>query len=153
MRAVVLTVSDRSAAGERPDASGPLAEEVLTAHGFDVTREVVPDDADAITDVLRRAADAGVKLVITTGGTGLAPRDVTPEATLAVLDRRADGISELIRRSGTVPTAALSRGVAGISRQTLIINLPGSTGAVRDGMAALEPILMHAVDQLAGYDH
>jgi molybdenum cofactor synthesis domain-containing protein len=153
MKAVVLTVSDRAAAGTRTDESGPLAAELLAAQGFEVTRQLTPDDSPAISDALRAAVDGGADLVITTGGTGLAPRDVTPEATKALIDRPADGIAELIRRSGSVPTAALSRGIAGVSGRTLIINLAGSTGAVRDGIAALEPLLAHAVSQLAGGDH
>ncbi|HEX3707639.1 MAG TPA: MogA/MoaB family molybdenum cofactor biosynthesis protein [Mycobacteriales bacterium] len=153
MRAVVLTVSDRAVAGTRTDESGPLAAELLTAQGFDVTQQLAPDDTSAITKALRAAIGSGADLVITTGGTGLAPRDVTPEATMALIDRPADGIADLIRRAGSVPTAALSRGVAGVTERTLIINLAGSTGAVRDGIAALEPLLAHAVSQLAGGDH
>jgi molybdenum cofactor synthesis domain-containing protein len=153
VKAVVLTVSDRVSTGDRVDESGPLAEELLTAQGFDVVRRLTSDDSPAIADALRAAVDEGVDLVITTGGTGLGPRDVTPEATLTIIDRPAEGIAELIRRSGSVPTAALSRGVAGVSARTLVINLAGSTGAVRDGIAALEPLLAHAVSQLAGGDH
>lgn len=148
-----MTVSDRTVAGTRVDESGPLAAELLAAAGFEVSRQLTADDVPAITAALRSAIDDGVELVITTGGTGLAPRDVTPEATTALIERPASGIAELIRRSGSVPTAALSRGVAGISGRTLVINLAGSTGAVRDGIAALEPLLAHAVSQLAGGDH
>jgi molybdenum cofactor synthesis domain-containing protein len=153
VKAVVVTVSDRSAAGVRDDQSGPLAAELLTAQGFDVTRDLAPDEAPAITAALRAAVAGGADLVITTGGTGLAPRDVTPEATMALIDRPAVGIADLIRRAGSVPTAALSRGVAGVSGRTLIVNLAGSTGAVREGITALEPLLAHAVSQLAGHDH
>jgi molybdenum cofactor synthesis domain-containing protein len=153
VKAVVVTVSDRTVAGLRVDESGPLAADLLATQGFEVTRRLTPDDSPAITAALRAAIDDGVDLVITTGGTGLGPRDVTPEATTALIERPAEGIAELIRRSGSVPTAALSRGVAGISARTLIINLAGSTGAVRDGIAALEPLLAHAVSQLAGGDH
>jgi molybdenum cofactor synthesis domain-containing protein len=153
VKAVVLTVSDRVYAGERDDASGPLALELLTEVGFQATTAVVNDDTSAISVALRGAVDNGVDLVVTTGGTGLAPRDVTPEATAAVIDRAAPGIAEAVRRAGSVPTAALSRGIAGIAGQTLIVNLAGSPGAVRDGMAALRPLLTHAVSQLHGGDH
>lgn len=153
MRAVVLTVSDRSYAGERPDASGPLAADLLRELEFSVSVSVIPDDAAAVAEALREAADAEVDLVLTTGGTGLGPRDVTPEATAAVLERRAPGIADLVRAAGTVPTAALSRGVAGTVGRTLVVNLAGSPGAVRDGVAALAPLLPHAVSQLRGGDH
>lgn len=153
MNAHVLTISDRVTAGARGDASGPIAVEGLTSQGFTVTAGVVPDDTDAISAALRSAVDAGVDLVVTTGGTGLGPRDVTPEATAAVIDRPAPGIAELVRRAGQVPTAALSRGLAGAAGTTLIINLAGSPGAVRDGLDALGPILGHAVEQLRGADH
>jgi molybdenum cofactor biosynthesis protein B len=153
MRATVVTVSDRVSDGVRTDASGPLAARLLTDQGFTTSNAVVPDEAGAITDVLRAAVEAGVDVVVTTGGTGLTPRDVTPEATAPVIDRPAPGLAELIRRSGAVPTAALSRGLAGVAGRTLIINLAGSPGAVRDGITALEPILGHAVSQLRGGDH
>lgn len=153
MRAIVLTVSDRSYAGERPDTSGPLAADLLRELGFSASVSVVPDDAAAVGEALREAADAEVDLVLTTGGTGLGPRDVTPEATVAVLERRAPGLAELVRAAGTVPTAALSRGVAGSVGRTLVVNLAGSPGAVREGVAALAPLLPHAVTQLRGGDH
>ena len=148
-----MTVSDRVSSGERADKSGPLAVELLAAMDFDATLTVVSDDEPAICDALRHAVGEGVDVVITTGGTGLTPRDVTPEATASVVERPAPGIAEVVRRSGQVPTAALSRGIAGVAGQTLIVNLAGSTGAVRDGMQALQPLLAHAVEQLHGGDH
>ncbi|MCU1675949.1 MAG: molybdenum cofactor synthesis domain protein [Frankiales bacterium] len=154
--ALVITVSDRSSAGERADVSGPAGARALGALGFDVTPIiVVPDDREAIWSALRMAVDSGIPLVVTTGGTGLGPRDVTPEATAAVIEREVPGIAELLRAASRdrVPAASLSRGLAGVADRTLIINLPGSPGAVRDGIAALVPILWHAVDQITGGDH
>lgn len=157
MNAAVLTCSDRCARGEAVDTSGPHVAERLQEAGFDVVELlVVPDDVAAIGAALRRWADElGVDVVITTGGTGFSPRDVTPEATLAVVDRRAAGIAELIRAKGLkkTPHACLSRGEAGLRGRTLVVNLPGSLKAVRDGMDTLVPILAHAVRMIAGGDH
>jgi molybdenum cofactor synthesis domain-containing protein len=150
----VVTVSDRSATGKRPDASGPILVEALQALGFAVTEPVVvPDEQPAIEAALRAAA--GVDLVVTTGGTGLGPRDVTPEATRRVVDRLAPGISEAIRahRRDELPVTMLSRGICGVAGTTLVVNLPGSTGGVRDGVAVLRAVVGHAVAQLRGGDH
>ena len=154
MKAAVLTVSDRSSAGERADRSGPVLRRVLEDLGAEVVDvQVVPDDRDQIEQALRRwADDVRVDLVLTTGGTGLAPRDVTPEATLAVIEREAPGLAEAIRlRSLDVtPMAMLSRGVAGVRARTLIINLPGSPKAVVECVAVIAPVLAHAVELLRG---
>jgi molybdenum cofactor biosynthesis protein B len=150
-RALVITVSDRSSRGERPDTGGPLLAGLLADLGLDVDDVVVvPDDVDAVQAALRAAA--AYDLVVTTGGTGLAPRDVTPEATGPLLDRRVPGLEEALRARGaaTVPTAVLSRGLVGTRGRTLVVNLPGSTGGVRDGVAVLAPVLEHALAQLAG---
>lgn len=153
MKAFVLTISDRVSAGERADESGPLAADLLNRQGFSVDTGCVPDDADRIAGALREAVGSEVDLVVTTGGTGLNPRDVTPEATSRVIERPAPGIAEAIRAGGSVPTAVLSRGVAGVAGSTLVVNLAGSTGAVRDGIDVLAPLLGHVVAQLRGGDH
>lgn len=151
MRAAVLTVSDGVHAGVRQDRSGDLLEELLTGEEFDVVRRVVPDELDAIADALVELAGE-TALVLTTGGTGFAPRDVTPEATRTVLDREAPGISEAIRADAITrtPHALLSRGVAGLRGGTLVVNLPGSPGGCRDGFAVLRPAVRHGLELSAG---
>ena len=156
-RALVMTASNRAAAGVYEDRSGQVLVEGLEALGFDVEGpRVLPDDAALLETVLRAAVDASFDVVLTTGGTGLSPTDVTPEATRPVLEREAPGIAEAIRRYGAengVPTSVLSRGLAGTAGRTLIINLPGSTGGVRDALTVLGPLLPHVVSQLRGGDH
>lgn len=152
MTAAVLTVSDGVSAGQRDDASGDVLEELLHGEGFDVTRRVVPDDAPEIADAVRELVDDGVLLVLTTGGTGFAPRDVTPEATLTVIEREAPGLAEAIRADAfaRTPHALLSRGVAGLRGGSLIVNLPGSPGGCRDGFAVIRPALRHGLELAAG---
>jgi molybdenum cofactor synthesis domain-containing protein len=156
-RALVLTASNRAYAGVYEDRSGKALAEGLTALGFDVAGpHVRPDDVGELEAVLRAAVDAHFDVVLTTGGTGLSPTDVTPEATRSVLEREAPGIAEAVRRYGAengVPTSVLSRGLAGTAARTLIVNLPGSTGGVRDALTVLGPLLPHIVSQLRGGDH
>ena len=154
---VVVTCSNRSAAGERDDASGPILVDRLRAADFDVAPDpiVVADDEAQIASLLARLADAGHRLILTTGGTGLTPTDVTPAATRRVIDREVPGLAELMRSAGlaSTPMAALSRGVVGARGRTLIANLPGSPRGATESVDALLPVLRHALDQLAGGDH
>jgi molybdenum cofactor synthesis domain-containing protein len=156
VKAAVITCSNRSAAGTRPDDSGELLVSLLDAAGHDVVlRRIVADDVAAIRDAVTEAVALGAGAVLTTGGTGLTPTDVTPEAVAPMLDRTVPGIAEALRAVSRdkVPTSVLSRGVAGTIGSSLVVTLPGSPGGVRDGMAVLTPLLEHAVEQLAGGDH
>jgi molybdenum cofactor synthesis domain-containing protein len=156
MRALVVTASNRAAAGVYEDRGGPVLVEGLLAMGFAVDGPVVVPDGEPVEEALRSAVAAGYDVVLTTGGTGLSPTDRTPEATSHVVERPVPGIAEAVRAYGVrqgVPTAALSRGIAGLVRSTLIVNLPGSPGGCRDGIAVLSQLLPHAVAQVRGADH
>jgi molybdopterin adenylyltransferase len=151
VRAAVLTVSDGVHDGTREDRSGDTLEELLQGDGYEVTRRVVPDEREEIADAIRMLAGEA-RLVLTTGGTGFAPRDVTPEATRVVLEREAPGVAEAIREDARrrTPHALLSRGLAGLVGSTLVVNLPGSPGGCRDGYAVLGPALGHGLELAAG---
>ena len=155
IRAMAVTVSNRAAAGVYEDTSGPILVELLRDLGCEVDGPVVVPDGEPVEQVLRDAVASGYDAVVTSGGTGLTPTDRTPEMTRRVIDREIPGIAEAIRAAGRdkVPAAVLSRGLAGLAGRTLIVNLPGSTGGVRDGMAVLGEVLRHAVDQIGGGDH
>jgi molybdenum cofactor synthesis domain-containing protein len=156
MKATVVCASNRAAAGVYADTTGPLIVEALAELGFEVTGPVVVPDGDPVGVAIRDAVEAGARAVLTTGGTGLTPTDRTPEVTRGLLDREVPGIAEAIRAYGVaagVPTAALSRGLAGVCGSALVVNLPGSRGGVKDGLAVLAPMLVHAVEQISGSDH
>ena len=156
MKVGVITCSNRSAAGDRPDDSGALAVALLAEAGHDVVgTAIVPDDIARIRAAVRAALELGARLVVTTGGTGLTPTDVTPEAVAPMLEREIPGIAETLRAASRdrVPTSILSRGVAGTIRRAAVVTLPGSPGGVRDGMDVLLPILEHLLDQISGGDH
>lgn len=155
MRAMAVTVSGRASAGVYEDTSGPVLVARLSELGFEVDGPVVIPDGERVEEVLREAVERGYDAVVTSGGTGLTPTDLTPEMTRRVIEREVPGIAEAIRLAGRdkVPTAILSRGLAGVAGHTLIVNLPGSRGGVKDGMDVLAGVLRHAVDQIGGGDH
>lgn len=156
LRGEVVVASNRAAAGVYADETGPLIVTFLRDLGFVVDEPVVVPDGEPVGAAIAAAAAGGARVVLTTGGTGLTPTDLTPEATRALLDREVPGIAEAIRAHGVaagVPTAVLSRGLAGVIGSCLVVNLPGSRGGVKDGLSVLEPVLIHAVEQVVGSDH
>ncbi len=156
MRALVVVASNRAAAGVYADRGGPVLVQGLVALGFEVDGPQVVPDGEPVARALAAAVEAAYDVVLTTGGTGLTPGDLTPEMTRPLLDREVPGLAEAIRAHGVangVPTAALSRGLAGLAGRTLVVNLPGSSGGCRDGIAVLSPVLVHAVEQVLGGDH
>ena len=155
-KAAVVVASNRAAAGIYSDETGPMIVEALRSWGFEVDDAAVVGDGDPVAVAIKAALDAGADAVITTGGTGINPTDRTPEATRPLLDRELPGVAEAMRARGVaagVPTAVLSRGLSGVAGSTVVVNLPGSRGGVKDGLAVLADILPHAVDQLRGGDH
>jgi molybdenum cofactor synthesis domain-containing protein len=154
-QARVVTASNRAAAGVYADRGGPIIVEWLRARGYATPDPAVVPDGEPVGEALRAAVADGVDVVITTGGTGISPTDATPEVTRAVLDYEVPGLADAIRAAGApaVPAAVLSRGLTGVAGRTLVVNLPGSTGGVRDGLSVLDGVLDHAVDQLRGGDH
>jgi molybdenum cofactor synthesis domain-containing protein len=156
LHGAVVVASNRAAAGVYEDATGPLLVEFLTGLGFETAAPAVVPDGEPVAEAIRAAVTEGARVVLTTGGTGLTPTDLTPEVTRPLLDAEIPGLAEAIRAYGVskgVPTAVLSRGLAGRIGTCLVVNLPGSRGGVKDAIAVLEPVLVHAAEQVAGSDH